>query len=111
MNDLEAASYQCYKHNGHTLGVGFEGDFTKESHTEDQIRVGRLAVEWLCSLLGADLPVKGHGKMPDQSTACPGKFPVHELTDEELEPDLEAEIKRLRNVITTIRNTANAGLD
>jgi len=110
MNDLEAASYQCYKHNQHTMGLGFEGDFTKESHTADQIRVGRLAVDWLCGLLGADLPLKGHGKMPDQSTACPGKFPVHELTDEEQEPDAEAEIKRLRALMTAARNTLNEGL-
>jgi len=110
MNDLEAASYQCYKHNGHTLGLGFEGDFTKESHTEDQIRVGRLAVDWLRGLLGVDLPLKGHGQMPDQSTACPGRFPVHELTDDEPELGLEAENKRLRALMIAARNTLNEGL-
>lgn len=114
MNDLEAMSYQCYKHNQHTLGLGFEGDFTKESHTEDQIRVGRLAVDWLCSLLGADLPLRAHGKMPDQSTACPGRFPVGELTGQGQEDEMEqllAKIAAHEAAMVAARNILNARID
>jgi len=111
LNDLEAASYQCYNHNGHTIGLGFEGDFTRHSHTQQQIEVGRMVVEWLCFVLNRELAVKGHKTMPDNSTACPGEFPVHELIEGEPEPDLEAENKRLRAAMTAARNTLNQALD
>jgi len=49
--------------------------------------------------------------MPNNSTACPGEFPVHELTGEEVEPSLEVENKRLRAAMTAARNTLNAELE
>lgn len=91
MNSLEAASYHCHNHNNHTIGLAFEGDFTKEQPTEAQILKGYMTAVWLDDELGKALPIKRHRDMPDNQTACPGDFPIEDLGGEpESDPIQEA---------------------
>lgn len=129
MNDLEAISIHAYGHHTHTIGLSFEGDFTRESAGEHQIERGKEAVAWLRTILG-EVPVLAHKAMPGSSTACPGRFPVAALVGEEPEEEDEiaellakiAELEALRQrdkanreadraAMVAARNTLNARLD
>jgi hypothetical protein len=114
MNGLDVVSSHCYNHNEHTLGLAFEGDFTKESATGDQIDVGRKAVAWLEAQVGKSLNVKDHKSMPDNQTACPGEFPVVSLSAQTRPSELEILLKKyddLRQVAIAARNTLDAALE
>lgn len=126
MNDLEAISVHAYGHHTHTVGLSFEGDFTRESAGEHQIERGKEVVAWLRTILG-DVPVLAHKAMPGSSTACPGRFPVAALIGEEPEDETAellakiAELEALqlkdrgereedRVAMVAARNTLNARL-
>jgi len=110
MNDLEAISYHCYKHNDHAIGIGFEGDFTRESPTQQEIEMGKDIVAWVESMIEITA-VRGHKNMPDNSTACPGEFPVAALWSGEPQEDpWQKKYEKLRNAAVAARNTLDAGL-
>ncbi|AST97304.1 peptidoglycan recognition protein family protein [Shouchella clausii] len=66
-------------HNHYTLGVGYQGDFTKQNMTDAQLQAGAALNAWLvseCNLKASD--IIGHKDLA--STACPGKnFRMTEL--------------------------------
>lgn len=92
MNDPETISYHCHNHNHHTIGLAFEGDFTRERPTEAQIVMGDAATVWLLGVpdelgrMSNIVNIKRHRDMPDNQTACPGNFPIEKLGGEQ-EPD------------------------
>jgi hypothetical protein len=69
----------CKGHNSTTLGVGYQGDFSKQKMTDAQLKAGKELNEWLLSELG--LPksaIVGHNDLV--ATTCPGKnFRMDEL--------------------------------
>ncbi|XOQ16689.1 MAG: Autolysin [Shouchella clausii] len=66
-------------HNSYTLGVGYQGDFTKQKMTDAQLQAGAALNAWLvseCNTKASD--IIGHNVLA--STACPGKnFRMTEL--------------------------------
>lgn len=112
MNSLDTISYHCYNHNEHTIGLAFEGDFTRQSATQQEIEMGKRVVAWLREELG-ELKVIGHKDMPDNSTACPGEFPIAALTEEPEPSELEILQKKhndLRGAAKAARNTLDGVL-
>ena len=57
--------------NSTTLGICFEGNFEKETPTQEQIDAGLELVEYLKKKYGISR-VKGHGEL--MATSCPGKY-------------------------------------
>lgn len=67
----------CVGYNDKSIGVCFEGDFSKESMTSVQKRAGQELVAYLKELY-PDAEVSKHSDF--DSTACPGKnFPIDEI--------------------------------
>ncbi len=67
----------CVGYNDKSIGVCFEGDFSKESMTSVQKRAGQELVAYLKELY-PDAEVSKHSDF--DSTACPGKnFPFEEI--------------------------------
>ncbi len=63
--------------NSNSIGICFEGDFTKESMKEKQLAAGRELLRYIKSIYG-DLPCYRHSDLA--STLCPGeKFPFYEI--------------------------------
>lgn len=58
-------------HNSTTLGVGFQGDFTKDKMTDAQVLAGQQVIDYVNNWAGKKLEVVGHNEL--QATACPGK--------------------------------------
>ncbi|HMN29890.1 MAG TPA: peptidoglycan recognition family protein, partial [Caldilineaceae bacterium] len=73
-NELEAASYHVYRHNGYSAGVVFAGSFMNgKIPTTAQLRSGAHLVAWLMQELNIPLArVWGHREFPENSTVCPG---------------------------------------
>lgn len=72
-------------HNRHTVGICFEGDFTKETMSQEQINAGREAVKY-CKGIYPNAAVVPHNYFG--GTVCPGgNFPFAAIT----EPDVETE--------------------
>ena len=72
----------CNEHNAHTIGVCFSGDYeVRKAMPRAQLGSGRELI--------ADLRrrypkarVRGHGQMPANATACPGRhFPMAQLLE------------------------------
>lgn len=57
--------------NSTSIGICFEGNFEKETPTQEQIDVGLELVEYLKKKYGISR-VKGHGEL--MATSCPGKY-------------------------------------
>ncbi len=68
-------------HNSHTIGVGYQGDFTKQNMTDAQLQSGIALNKWLMSQfpnVNSTSQIIGHNDLA--STACPGKhFRMTEL--------------------------------
>ncbi|MBM7598456.1 N-acetyl-anhydromuramyl-L-alanine amidase AmpD [Virgibacillus halotolerans] len=61
-------------HNSHTIGVGYQGDFTKQQMTAAQFNSGVALNKWLMTQLpnvNSTSQIIGHNELA--STACPGK--------------------------------------
>lgn len=66
-------------HNTGTIGVSFAGNYEISRPSRAQIRAYRKLVK-LLKRNGADIRrARGHKQMPDQATACPGKYLMHAL--------------------------------
>ena len=80
---IDKQGAQVAGHNRHTVGICFEGDFTKETMTPEQIAAGREAVAY-CKSIYPSAAVVPHNYFG--GTACPGaNFPFAAIT----EPDAE----------------------
>ncbi|MED4159618.1 N-acetylmuramoyl-L-alanine amidase [Shouchella clausii] len=66
-------------HNSYTLGVGYQGDFTKQKMTDAQLQAGAALNAWLLAECSIKVPdIIGHNVLA--ATACPGKnFRMTEL--------------------------------
>lgn len=72
-------------HNRHTVGICFEGDFTKEQMSAEQIAAGREAVAY-CKSVYPNAALVPHNYFG--GTVCPGRnFPFAAIT----EPNAETE--------------------
>jgi len=72
-----AVGSHCPKHNSISLGVCFEGDFTKEYISDTQKEAYKELVKYIRAKYG-DIPIYGHKDL--YSTKCPGvNFPLDEL--------------------------------
>lgn len=68
-------------YNSTSLGICFEGDFEKETPTQEQIKVGLELVDLLKKKYSIK-KVKGHGEL--MTTSCPGSlFPIEKFVGEE----------------------------
>lgn len=66
-------------HNSHTIGVSFAGNYEKRRPTRKSIRAYKQLVKKLQQNGATILYVRGHKQMPNQSTACPGKYLMRAL--------------------------------
>jgi len=107
MNDLKTISYHCHNHNNHTIGLAFEGDFTREQPTASQLCTGTEIMDWLDAEFDRIWPTKRHRDMPDNQTACPGNFPIEDLGGEPT-PTL---IQEALNKIGKAKNTMKTGYE
>jgi len=58
-------------HNSTTVGIGFQGDFTKDKMPDAQVLAGQQIIDYVNNWAGKKLEVVGHNEL--QATACPGK--------------------------------------
>jgi N-acetylmuramoyl-L-alanine amidase len=72
-NELEALAWHACDANIYSIGVELDGNFENEDPTSEQIASLLWLVNYLNTLLGKTLIVKGHRELPGNSTACPGK--------------------------------------
>ena len=69
----------CLNHNSHTLGIGYQGDFTKQQMTDEQLEAGIKLNKYLMDKYGlSSESIVGHNFFA--VTACPGThFRMREL--------------------------------
>lgn len=66
-------------HNTQTIGVSFAGNYDVNRPTLRSLRAYRQLVKRLRQHGAVIHAVRGHQQMPDQSTACPGRFLMRTL--------------------------------
>ena len=74
---LDTIGAHCLNNNSDSIGICFEGNMQKENLTEEQLKNGKMLVQWLLYKykLKAKKNVFGHRDL--MATACPGKnFPL-----------------------------------
>ncbi len=76
---IDAVGAHTSGHNGHTVGICFEGNFEKEAMGEAQQKAGAALIAHIQQGYGGRLSVFGHRDL--SATACPGKnFPFQAVT-------------------------------
>lgn len=66
-------------HNTRTIGVSFAGNYDEHKPSRAQLRAYRQLVQRLRQHGAFITRVRGHKQMPDQATACPGRFLMQAL--------------------------------
>lgn len=75
---IETVGAHCMGKNNESIGVCFEGDFTKEPMGKEQLLAGRRLIAFIEECYERNLLVSVHSDFA--ATACPGdKFPLSEL--------------------------------
>lgn len=73
---VEAITYHCGNHNGHTIGVALGGDFTDTQPTAAQLQTAAKIINYLRMTMPWIVAVVGHRDLevipPDKGTQCPG---------------------------------------
>ena len=68
----------CTGQNNDSIGICFEGDFDRETMTNEQLQTGRELIAYLRGIYGQKIRIVRHKDL--MATACPGKnFPFEEL--------------------------------
>ena len=68
----------CTGQNSDSVGICFEGDFDKETMTNEQLQTGRELIAYLRGIYGQNIRIVRHKDL--MATDCPGKnFPFEEL--------------------------------
>lgn len=68
----------CTGQNNDSVGICFEGDFDRETMTNEQLQTGRELIAYLRGLYGQNIRIVRHKDL--MATDCPGKnFPFEEL--------------------------------
>lgn len=68
----------CSGQNNDSIGICFEGDFDRETMTNEQLQTGRELIAYLRGIYGQNIRIVRHKDL--MATACPGKnFPFDEL--------------------------------
>jgi hypothetical protein len=57
-------------YNSIALGIGFQGDFTRQQMTDAQVKAAGELLKWLFGKVGRKLEIVGHNDLA--ATACPG---------------------------------------
>ena len=69
----------CTGQNNDSVGICFEGDFDRETMTNEQLTTGRELIAYLRGIYGQNIRIVRHKDL--MATDCPGKnFPFEELT-------------------------------
>lgn len=80
--EIDSVGAHCTGQNGDSIGICFEGDFTKEKMSQTQINAGKELVKYLRNLYGKGIRFCKHSDL--YNTSCPGKnFPFDEITKQE----------------------------
>ncbi len=75
---IETMGAHCQGKNTESIGICFEGDFTKESMGKEQLEAGRKLLAYLEEIYGKDFRIYKHSDF--SVTECPGdKFPFDEI--------------------------------
>lgn len=68
----------CTGQNNDSIGICFEGDFDRETMTNEQLQTGRELIAYLREIYGQNIRIVRHKDL--MATDCPGKnFPFEEL--------------------------------
>lgn len=70
--DLETSRANVANQNHVVIGIVIAGDYTRDVLDARDLDALRRVVRVLDAFLGRALPIKGHGELPGQATACPG---------------------------------------
>ncbi len=75
---IETTGAHCTGKNKESIGICFEGDFTKDKMEKEQLLSGKILIAFIEECYGKKLKVKRHSDF--SSTACPGgKFPYEDM--------------------------------
>jgi hypothetical protein len=70
----------CRGYNATTIGIGFQGDFTRQKMSDEQVKAAIELVKWINEQVKKELNVVGHGDLV--ATACPGQnFRMKDVKD------------------------------
>lgn len=68
-----------YLHNTGTIGVSFAGNYDVTRPTRAQLIAFKQLRRWLRKRGARVTKIRGHKQMPNQATACPGRFLMRSL--------------------------------
>jgi len=75
---IDSVGAHCTGHNGDSIGICFEGDFTEEKMSQTQINAGKELIKYIRHLYGQGIRICKHSDL--YATSCPGKnFPFDEI--------------------------------
>lgn len=98
---IDTIGAHCLNHNSDSVGVCFEGNFEKETMSNEQLQTGQELIEYLRGIYGSEIQIVRHKDL--MATSCPGKnFPFENLIAKEGKKKETKEDKK-----DTIKNTTS----
>lgn len=92
---IDTIGAHCLNHNLDSIGVCFEGNFEKETMSDEQLQTGKELIAYIRGIYGNNIQIVRHKDL--MATSCPGKnFPFSELiAKEEKKKDTKEEKKTI----------------